>query len=98
MSKNSTQFWKTWNNKVSNKQVNKIRIEGNIPEDVAVNKLYDIFKACCCPNSTDFNITMQDKFLKLFNNYVGDKFIHDEPLISVEDIKWALQKNTYGYW
>ena len=53
--KNSTCFWKSWKNKVCNNLKSKIRLEGNLSPQRAVDEFVSFFEKVTAPNSTAYD-------------------------------------------
>ena len=72
--KNTTDFWKTWNNKVSGKMKKNIKIDGSGITNKIVDKFADFFRGVCVPNTAAFNDRMEKASAKLFiANLANDK-------------------------
>ena len=53
--KDSICFWKTWKHKVCTNSKGKVRIEGNLSPQDAVDKFANFFEKVTSPNSPEFN-------------------------------------------
>ena len=96
LNKDSTQFWKTWNNKVVNKKDAKIEIVGGGSDEEIAHKFAEHFKKCCTPNSHNFNTKKKEKFYSLMKDYSGDLKSTKQLIISAELICISVDKLNSG--
>jgi len=93
--KNTNNFWKTWKNKVCSKAKGKVRLEGNIAPQVAVEKFANYFKIVNSPNSAIFDLEKREEFQRKLKQYNGDA-LTTRFLFSAEVLAIALSKMETG--
>jgi hypothetical protein len=71
--KDSNCFWKIWKNKVCKQNSNQIKIEGNLPDSEAADRLAAHFQKTCSPNSAMFDYENKKEFARKLNEYTGDE-------------------------
>jgi len=64
--KNPVNFWKTWKNKISKTNGNKIKIEGNLSNHEEVKQFAQLFSETCSLNTLQFNKYQKTKFINEF--------------------------------
>lgn len=95
ISKNTNEFWKTWKNKVNNKQSTKIHLQDNLTSKIAAQKFAEYFEGVCSPNSNDFNIAKNKEFKDKLMKYTGTAY-NEKYNITAQVIEIALSKMKTG--
>jgi exonuclease III len=96
LGKSHTAFWKTWKNKISKTENQKVRIENDISDKDAADKFAIFFQSASTPNSTLFNDAKINEYNEKVANYSGDSLSMNRLNFNAELIGIAVCKLSSG--